>query len=375
MFGPITATSIVRAHSLTALLSENARLSPVLVCFYASLAFCAPAGGAAAQSGTEVVARIVAEAAQEKVLKATTTGFGKVQSEPAKVISLDAPHAAVVTKVFVRPGQAVPQGSPVAEIAAAAATQEAFRKAETALEFARTKVERTQYLWKRGATTKDLLDQAEIAFKNAEAGLEAQKRIGAQNSQQTITAPISGTVTAVSVAQGDQVLQNAPILSLTPTNALAVLLGVEPEDVTKVQVGMPVVLTPAMGGGARYSGSVIAVNQVIDPQTRLVDVMVRIDNPDGHPPLIGTEMRGEIELRREQTLAVPRAAVLYDSAGAYIFTVRNDRARRVSVTPGLDGGGVIGITGPVKAGDLVAVQGNYELNDGMKVEQVPHAVP
>lgn len=343
--------------------------------FAAAIPVATTGPGAAAAAANGPVARVAVVPVREQELRATTTGFGKVQSEPAKVISLDAPHAAVVTKVFVRAGQSVTQGAAVAEIAAAAATQEAFRNAETALEFARTKLERTQYLWKRGATTKDLLDQAQIAFQNAQAALDAQKRIGAQNPQQTIVAPIAGTVTAVSVAQGDQVLQNAPILSLAPTNALAVLLGVEPEDVTKVQVGMPVVLTPALGGGGPYSGSVIAVNQVIDPQTRLVDVMVRVNNPDGHPPLIGSEMRGEIELRREQTLAVPRAAILYDNNGSYIFTVRDGRAHRVPVTPGLDGGGVIGIAGPIKIGDLVVVQGNYELEDGMKVEQVPHAVP
>lgn len=373
MFGLTGLAWNARARHTAPFLRRTPRLMPILV--LAGIGVFPVPVGAASRSGLEVVARVVAQAARNEELKATTTGFGQVQAQPARVVSIDAPEAATVVKVFVRPGQTVPRGSPVAELSAAPSTEEAFRRAQTALDFARTKLDRTQYLWKQGATTRDLLDQAEVAYRNAQAGLEALKRTGAQQARQSVTAPISGTVTAVSVAEGDRVPQNAKILSMTPVDALAVLLGVEPEDVGKVRVGMPVTLRPTFDPNARYAGKVSAINEIVDPQTRLVDVMVDIKGPGRQPPLIGTEMRGEIELRREPSLVVPRAAVLYDRGGAYVFTVRDGRARRVAVTPGLDGGGLIGIAGPVQAGDMVVVQGNYELEDGMKVEQVPHAVP
>lgn len=339
------------------------------------IALLGPAAAAQTAAGTDPVARVSTAPVQEQILRATTTGFGQVQAQPAKVISIAAPEAATIAHVFVRPGQIVKQRSALVELSAAPSTEEAFRKAQTAVDFARTKLTRMQYLWKRGATTKDLLDQAEIAYRNAQASLNALNRIGAQQNSQTVSAPISGTVTAVSVAEGDRVPQNAKILTMAPTNALAVLLGVEPEDVHKVETGMPVTLTPAFDGGAKYSGKVSAINQVIDPQTRLVDVMVDIDGSDGSPPLIGNEMRGVIELRQERLLTVQRTALLYDRVGAYVFVVRDGRARRVTVVPGLDGQGVIGVKGALKAGDVVVIQGNYELQDGMKVEQVLHAVP
>lgn len=345
-----------------------------------ALAAAIPAAQAApnastAAGGSGPVARVVVAPVREQELRATTTGFGQVQAQPAKVVSIAAPEAATITKVFVRPGQTVQQGEPVAELSAAPSTQEAFRKAQTALDFARTKLDRTKYLWKRGATTRDLLDQDQIAFQNAQASLEALKRTGAQQAQQSITAPIIGTVTAVSVAEGDRVQQNAKILSMTPVDALAVLLGVEPEDVGKVRLGMPVTLRPAFDNNAGYSGKVSAINEVIDPQTRLVDVMVDMEVSGGKPPLIGTQMRGEIELRRERSLVVPRSAILYDPNSAYVFAVRDALAHRVPVTPGLNAGDVIGVAGSITTSDMVVVQGNYELENGMKVEQVPNAVP
>ncbi len=54
--------------------------------------------------------------------------------------------------------------------------------------------------------------------------------------------------------------QNAKILTMAPTNSLAVMLGVEPEDVHKVETGMRVTLTPALDGAAKYSGKVSAIN-------------------------------------------------------------------------------------------------------------------
>lgn len=182
-------------------------------------------------------------------------------------------------------------------------------------------------------------------------------------------------MTAVSVAQGDRVSQNAKIVSMTPSNALAVLLGIEPEDIARLRLGMPVTLTPVFDPGRRYSGKISAINQVIDPKTRLVDVIVDLEIGGNQAAPIGTEMRGEIKLPAAPTLTVPRTAVLYDRRGAYVFVVRNGRAHRVAVTPGLDSGGAIAVKGSIKAGDEVVIQGNYELKDGMKVERVAHAVP
>jgi len=321
-----------------------------------------------------VIAHVVAAPIRERLLQTTTSGFGKVQSQPAQVLSIDARYAGTMSKVFVRSGQRVERGSPVAELSASAATEEAFHKAQTAEGYARAALGRAETLWKEGAATKVKLDQARVAFNDAKAALDAQKRIGAENKQITVVAPISGTVTSVAVAQGDQIQQNAKILSLAPNNALAVFLGVEPEDVGKVRAGLAVTLTPTFDPAKTIVGKVGAVNAVIDPRTRLVDVRVDVETNGGAPPLIGTQMRGTIVLHRERALAVPREAILYDRKGAYVFTVEGGHARRVMVAPGAEEKGVVAVRGRIKAGDPVVIQGNYELKDGMKVERADHAV-
>jgi len=60
--------------------------------------------------------------------------------------------------------------------------------------------------------------------------------------------------------------------------------------------------------------------------------------------------------------------VVFDETGAHVFVVAGGKARRVFVTAGRDHGDEIEISGPIQAGQVVAVEGAYELQDGMAVK-------
>ena len=65
---------------------------------------------------------------------------------------------------------------------------------------------------------------------------------------------------------------------------------------------------------------------------------------------------------------MPRGAVVFDETGAHVFVVAGGKAARVFVTAGRDHGDEIEISGPITAGQVVAVEGAYELQDGMAVK-------
>ncbi len=349
-------------------------IGALLVVTAGAISFVDTASGATTGKPMEVVASVSVQPVKDEVLQSTTVGFGKVQARPADVVSVDAPHDSIVSKVFVRPGEMVKQGSPLATLTATATTQEAYGKAQTAVDFANAKLKRMQFLWSKRDIILPKLEQAQIAAKDAQAALQALKKVGSQNLEEIVNASVSGTVTAVSVSEGDHIQQNAKILSLSPGSALAVLLGVEPAEAIKVRRGMSVTLSPATALDQKISGRVSAVNAVLDQQTRLVDVLVDIEPGAGDPHPIGTYMRGAITLKSEQALAVPRSAILYDKNGAYIFVIKQGRAHRLTIVPGLESGDRVAVKGAVKSGDSIVIQGNYELADGMKVNEVAHEV-
>ena len=81
------------------------------------------------------------------------------------------------------------------------------------------------------------------------------------------------------------------------------------------------------------------------------------------------QVRGEITLTSASTWTVPRSAVLRDARGAYIFQVKDGRARRVAVQTGVETDRVTEIRGGFEPSLPVVVTGNYELEDGMAVRE------
>ncbi|GAA2105727.1 hypothetical protein GCM10009759_43090 [Kitasatospora saccharophila] len=90
-----------------------------------------------------------------------------------------------------------------------------------------------------------------------------------------LTAPESGTVSALLAPPGSQLAPGTPVLTLDPTAAPATvrLLLDDPQDAAKLAPGLPV-LVPAPGGGA--------VRAVID---RVEALPVRADSLDGTLPV------------------------------------------------------------------------------------------
>jgi membrane fusion protein, multidrug efflux system len=64
----------------------------------------------------------------------------------------------------------------------------------------------------------------------------------------------------------------------------------------------------------------------------------------------------------------PRAAVVFDETGPHVFVVAAGKAQRVFVTLGLDHGDEVEVRGKLPPGAQVAVEGAYELQDGMPVK-------
>lgn len=350
-------------------MSEGLKRAGLALCLSLSIAAPAAAQLPAARQNS-VVASVVVEPATKRTLKATIVGFGRVQANPDSLVTINAPHSGFIRHLHVRAGQAVAKGVPLFDLAPTPAAALAYKQAQQAVDYARGNLRREQRLFSEQLATHDQVAKAETALKDAEAALQAQERAGAGRASQVINAPFAGTVTTVSAAEGEQLQQGAKALTLARSDALVVRLGVEPQDIAKVSPGMSVKLAETFDAAKRYGGRIIAVDAVIDPQTRLVDVLARLANPDGDPPMIGTIMRGEILLRSETVLTVPREAVLYDRQGAYVFVVRSHRARRVAVKTGLENESQVAVDGALKPGDFIVVQGNYELKEGMRVQEV-----
>lgn len=320
--------------------------------------------GATAPSVLVQVARLHSDTLNE-----TITAYGKVRPDPDHLTTINVNHAATVVKLSVSPGQRVQAGDPLLELATAPAARVAFQQAKAELEFARQQRERERQLFKEKLATHADLAAAEKALANARATVAAQKQMGNNQTTQLLRAPFDGIVTAVKAGVGDRVAAGTALLNLSRGNRLVVALGIEPEAVTRVHSGTPVALSRIFVPGAVFNTRVAQVHGTVDPRTHLVDALVKLPPDKTDHLLPGMRVRGVLTLRSVKTLAVPRSAVLSDDQGAYMFIVRDGKAHRVDVRVGIRAGGKVEVHGPLHAGAVVVVQGNYELKDGMTVRE------
>jgi RND family efflux transporter MFP subunit len=315
----------------------------------------------AAQGGPSARVRLTAVNMQS--LKETATAYGHVQPDPDRVSGVTIPRAGLIGQLWVRTGQRVSAGQQLLELVTAPKSRMEYQQAQAAVEFARSQVQRLQRLIKEQMATREQLGNAERDLHDAQAQLKAQSKLGAGR------APVDSIVTQVSVNQGQRVQADTTALLLARRDALLVPLGVEPEVAARITPGQSVTLTSVFRPDVVIASTVAEVHAMVNPNTRLVDVPVRIPKASASRLVLNESMRGVITLGQEQVLAVPRSAVLRDGKGSYVFVVRDGRARRVDVSEGLKQADMVAVSGELKQGDSVVTMGNYELQDGMAVRE------
>ena len=129
-------------------------------------------------------------------------------------------------------------------------------------------------------------------------------------------------------------------------------------------------LVSANRADAQPIGSTVRVaGSVLDPVTGAIEVRVPV--PAGATLLLGEHVKAAIEVSKKEALVVPRSAVLPAEGKFELYTVKNGRAVRHEIAPGISAGDLVEISGiDLHDGDTVVTLGNYELTDGMTVQLV-----
>ncbi|HVB88667.1 MAG TPA: efflux RND transporter periplasmic adaptor subunit [Beijerinckiaceae bacterium] len=305
---------------------------------------------------------------QARTITRRLRAYGTTEADPDRQASISIPIQGIVGRVSVRLGEIVPAGAPLLEVDTAPNASAAFEQARVALRFAKRAAQRTNDLYKKGFATKTQNDTAERDLANAQAQYDAQNRLGAGASRSVLKAPFTGIVNRLSVAAGDRVAADTLALSIVPRDAIVVPLGVEPEDAPHIKRGQRVEVRSIFANpSVPVAGEISAVQGIVDPTTGLIDVLVHLEPADAGALMIGTRVEGQIVISQQKMLAVPRSALLTSGGRAYVYAVRNDRARRVFVKLGPKDRRWVGITSGLEPGEHIVTLGNYELSDGAPV--------
>lgn len=305
---------------------------------------------------------------QRKTVTEKVVVYGSVVAQPGKTHSVSIAFETRVRHILVAPGQFVQENDPLIEIELSPGAQVQFQQAKNAAEAARKELTQTQERFNLKLATNQDLSGAEKTARDAEAQLTALQRAGAGGDNR-VRSDMAGVIAKVSAQDGQIVAPGGSLVEIVAENEIEVKLGVEAEDLSAAQKGVPVTIIPLNDPTApNVEGTIRLVTRRIDPTTRLVDVYVAV--PEGTKLLLDGYVRGEIQRTEKNALAVPRSAVLPNESREFeVFTVTNNRAVRHTVKIGAENSNEIQIIADdLREGDPIVTVGNYELEDGMAVK-------
>jgi membrane fusion protein (multidrug efflux system) len=293
--------------------------------------------------------------------------YGSVVPSRRAIQTISVSFESQVGRIRVMNGQKISRGDILLEIHSSPDAHLQLEQARNDYESSRRNLWNVQQRFDLKIATEQQVLQAQQALQQARLRMESMKKRGIDGPQ-IIRAEVEGLVNKVLVHERAIVPAGSPLVELVAQNKLEVRLGVEPENITQVHVGLPVSLTrvnaPASPG---VIGRIREISQTVNPATRLVDVFVVF--PSSARFLPGEWILGRIPATSSLGLLVPRSAVLPEGGDYVLFTVAGGAARKHVVQIGLENEKEFQVIGKdLSPGDWVVVLGNYELKDGMKVK-------
>ncbi len=343
------------------------RLSVALLALLPWLALPPPARGGEATA--EPSALVQTEPLKAGALPLTLTGFGVVAPEAGQSQNVSVQRAGRVERLRVAVGAQVQRGQPLMELAVDPAAAQAFAQARNAQQYTEGEVARIEALVAQQLATRSQLAQARQAAADAREAVRVQERLGGAAERITVTAPISGLLVALPVAQGDRIPAGATVAQLANTDSLRVALGIEPGDVRHLRSGMAVRLASVFDETRSVTGQVVLVQRAINPKSQLVDAVVRFQPTADSGLLPGLRVRGDIQFAKAEGWLIPRSALVRSGDGFAAFQVADGKAARVAVQVITEQGDQAVVKAPFDAQRRLVTTGAYQLTDGMAVRE------
>lgn len=295
------------------------------------------------------------------------TAYGSAAPAISGSNTISVPQAGQMTRLAVTPGSAVRAGQLLAVFTTDPSAVSSYQQAVTTLTAAQKQRATTAQLLTQQLATRDQLTQADKAVADAQAALAALRQTGAGQPTRILTAPFSGVVTTVSVAQGDRTQPGAPLIAVARSGSIIATVGLDPALASRVRVGQEARVS-RLNGGPAIPGRVIRVDGILNPKTRLIDVDLSL--PTG--ALLPNEaLRGEIAVGFSSGWIVPHRAVVTANGPTHIFQVVGGKAYAVPVNVLLAGDQVDIVEGGVDPNRPLIVDGAYQVEDGGPVRSGP----
>jgi membrane fusion protein (multidrug efflux system) len=322
---------------------------------------------AAMQPPPEAVTTIVAK--RESWPK-TLSAIGTVAAVQGVTVAADLPG--IVERIDFTSGRTVREGEVLVQLDTRQ-EQAQLAGAQAQFDLARLNHERMQGLVEQDAVSRAEFDAAAATFKQSDARI---REIRATIERKTIRAPFTGVLGIRQVNLGQYLSGGDPVVPLQSLNPIYVNFGVPQQDAARMRPGREVRIAADDLGGTGFTGRITAVDSVIDPSTRNVQVQATFANPGGRlRPGMFAQARVTLAAPQD-VVALPASAINYAPYGDSVFIVTEMKnpqgqpyrgVRQQVVKLGSSRGDQVAVLSGITAGDEVVTSGAFKLRNGVAI--------
>ena len=320
---------------------------------------------------------------------------GKIGIDEDRSTPVYSPYTGRVTRLLVRPGDAVVKGQPLYVIEAAdtvqaqndyVAAMTGLNKAQSALDLAQIQEKRAKDLSEGKAIPLKDYQQAQAALvqaqndaRSAQTLLEAaQNKLhilgfgdddittlqqkGRLNPETTVFAPICGTVVQRKAGPGQYVSTGAsdPVYVIGDLSTVWLIAFVRESDADNVAVGQDLSFSVMALPGKVLNARVNYVAAAIDATSRRLLARATIDNTDKR---LKPEMFANVTLYSKgdhPAVGVPKQALIYEGDQVRVWVARaEDKTIELrQIKPGLINGDLVEVAGNLKPGEQIVTKGS-----------------
>ena len=301
---------------------------------------------------------------------ATLNSIGTAVAVHGVTVSADQPG--IVAAITFESGQAVQAGDVLVRLDTRE-EQAQLVAAEAQDSLAHANLARAKNLREQGIMAEADYDQVVAENQQTDAKLV---EIHATIARKVIRAPFSGFLGIRQVNLGQYLKGGDPVVPLQSLSPIYVNFSVPQQDVGKVAVGREVRVTSEGTTVGERRGKITAIDSVIDPSTRNIQVQATLANADGRLKP-GMFVNAQVVLgTSSEVMALPASAINYAPYGDSVFVVGDVQSpsgatyrgvRQQFVKLGPARGDQVAVLSGLEAGSEVVTSGAFKLRNGAAV--------
>jgi multidrug efflux pump subunit AcrA (membrane-fusion protein) len=190
-----------------------------------------------------------------------------------------------------------------------------------------------------------------------------------------VKSPISGTIIEVPGQIGATITPSIPVARVGRLSELEIRAEVAERFISKMRPGLEAVIRFDAYPDERFAARLTEISPVVDPQTRTLEVTLRLQRADSR---VKAGMFGEVKIiteKKSDIVKIPSEVLVRRYGQYFVFVVEGEKVLRREVNPGIEIDNKVEITEGLSPGEEVVIRGQTLLEDDARIRVIGQVPP